>query len=292
MSVMLSTDTPGETAYPATSMQRPSPADVLDFTGASFHLSNSQLWSSPTQQTNKQINAVEVERNQDNNAPVRLNTCIPSSTQPQSGLVLGAQAFRNSMWSFDPSQKDQWKTRVAQLSSSAHCLDSAWVQHDARPDDVQIVTISSVVRNKMLSLLVSLSDHLSVDSTSSLLSLFPSPDLLTKLLNRFVAEHAKEIDTFIHIPTFNPEQEVPELILGMIASAALSSTLMPVHEFGCLLHEAHRELNARLVCCMYDHKSWYTANFQSAHQRQQKRAVTCSYAIACLVHRLRSLEWR
>lgn len=247
MSVMLTADAGEQPITSLDPLQPFSPADVLDFTGESFHFASPQPPINLARSDSQRLDACATVQDLDRNG---IECMTPPVLQPaplQNGIILGAQAFQNSLWSFNPSQKDQWKSKVAQLSESPQSIDAVCSEFDTGSYDAKPVMVTSSTRNKIMSLVLSLSDHFSVDATASLLSLFPSRELLTSLTNRFLASHAREIDTFVHVPTFDPNEQIPELLVGMISSAALTSTLPPVHEFGSLLHEAHRELNARLV---------------------------------------------
>ncbi|KAL2785561.1 hypothetical protein BJX66DRAFT_58108 [Aspergillus keveii] len=225
------------------------PGDVLDFTGESFGL---QEPKSPV------ISEAHLHQNDDSMLSGQsLDQGLigyvkpPTPHQPpptQNGISLGTQAFQESLWTYKPSQQDQWKPMVAKLSQYTQSIDDVFSECSKTSYGPPIVTITSTTRNKIMSLIISLSDQFAVGSTASLLSLFPSEQLLMRVISQFLVNHKTELDTFIHVPTFNLLEQTPELLVGMVASAALSSPLPPVHEFGSFLHEAHRELNARLNC--------------------------------------------
>jgi len=186
----------------------------------------------------------ECERN------VESTATMSQSTKPQNGMDIGVQAYRDSIWCYNPSQKDQWKLKVAQLSNSPNSIDdlASEVQSPLdRSDGPASIAISDDTRNTVTALLISLLDHNSSKEIAYFMSTFPSAELLTIFMNRFLADHAKDIDAYIHVPTFNPNKQTPELLLGMIASAALSCSHLRVHNFGSSLHDAQFELSARLV---------------------------------------------
>jgi len=169
------------------------------------------------------------------------------STKPQNGINIGVQAYKDSIWCYNPSQKDQWKLKVAQLSGSPQSIDDLASEVQSPSDGPTSDAISDATRNTIIALLISLLDHTSSKEIAYFMSQFPSAELLTTLMNRFLANHAKDIDAYIHLPTFNPNQQTLELLLGMIASAALSCSHLRVHNFGSSLHDAQFELSARMV---------------------------------------------
>lgn len=219
--------------------------DVLDFTGQSFDFADFQSpisvqheeQAAPRDHSTKQVGS---NREEDAETP------SPEAEQAQDGISLGAKAFRNSIWQFNPIQGNEWKSHIAQLSQSPPSIDPGSVEKIDASAVPKLITLNSTIRNKMISLMLSLSDN-SVESSASFLSWFPSTGFLTLLINKFLANHIREIDTYIHVPTFNPNEQPAELLLGMISCAALTSSHAPLHEFGTLLHEAHRDLNRRMV---------------------------------------------
>lgn len=175
--------------------------------------------------------------------------CIPADTrapQTQNGITLGVQAFQDSLWSFNPTQKHLWKSQVTQLSGTHQKTDEISKRKSTSCSPLPILVTSST-RNEIMSLILSLLDHKSTEETRSILSSFPSTDLLTCLINQFFKDHMKEPDAFIHVPTFDPQEQIPELLVAMITSAAMSSPHGQVRDFGSLLHDAHQELNGRMV---------------------------------------------
>jgi hypothetical protein len=90
------------------------------------------------------------------------------------------------------------------------------------------------VSDRLLAMLVSVSelkDNLRVPPA------FPSCEALARLFRSFMAWHANQDDTWIHVLTFSLEEVSVELVVVIVAGGALRSPNRPFQKFGLPIHE-------------------------------------------------------
>ncbi|KAI1633842.1 hypothetical protein F4809DRAFT_566635 [Biscogniauxia mediterranea] len=89
-------------------------------------------------------------------------------------------------------------------------------------------------RDRLLIMIVNACDS---EDSSQIAANFPSCTNLCRLARSFLAWHANQDATWIHIPTFNVSEVRIELLAAIIAGGALRSPSRAVQKFGLALHE-------------------------------------------------------
>ncbi|KAJ9130732.1 C6 zinc finger domain containing protein [Pleurostoma richardsiae] len=79
-----------------------------------------------------------------------------------------------------------------------------------------------------------------LDQVTFVVKTFPTPELLDDLIECFFSNHRQQTDSFIHMPTFNPNQQQPELVAGMAAFGATMTDVRSLHKLGFAMQEAVR----------------------------------------------------
>lgn len=69
---------------------------------------------------------------------------------------------------------------------------------------------------------------------------FPSAELLDSLINDFFIQQRLEIDTWIHEPTMQLDQESPEMTLTLAAAGAVLSDVDTIQRLGYAMLEIAR----------------------------------------------------
>lgn len=219
--------------------------DVLDFSGQSFNFA--ELSCLPVSHDY----AGNIAQNSEQNlASVNATHYVACETSMQNGITLGNKEFQPSFWSFDPFQADSGLHSETKHSNIPPNVNETDISSEAKHPQAISIDVSSMDRDHLIALILSLSENSSLQSTVSLMSSFPSTSILAELTNHSLSDHMKRVDNFIHATTFEPSKQFPELWVGVIASAALNSAHPSVRQFGSFLHEAHRALNNKLVCCV------------------------------------------
>ncbi|KAI5920397.1 hypothetical protein F4810DRAFT_702972 [Camillea tinctor] len=104
------------------------------------------------------------------------------------------------------------------------CWDSQFI-----PDGFPQAT-----RDRLLIMLVNVCDS---EDSSQIAANFPSCTNLCRLARAFLAWHANQDASWIHIPTFSVSEVRIELLAAIIAGGALRSPSRAVQKFGLALHE-------------------------------------------------------
>jgi hypothetical protein len=80
-----------------------------------------------------------------------------------------------------------------------------------------------------------------------MLSCFPSLELLNNLTDNYFACVASDTDSWLHAPTFDPNNEIPELLLSVITAGALQPNVTELKPLGLAFWEINFSLGSRLV---------------------------------------------
>ncbi|KAI1338659.1 c6 zinc finger domain-containing protein [Xylariaceae sp. FL0016] len=75
---------------------------------------------------------------------------------------------------------------------------------------------------------------------SIVIKAFPSPEFLNDLIQCFYWNHSRQVDSFIHIPTFRPNHQRAELLCACIATGAIMTDMRSLHKLGFAMQEAAR----------------------------------------------------
>ena len=154
----------------------------------------------------------------------------------RNSINLGTQAFRKSTWQFIPSQQDHAYAEQLNLSLPYKDIDSPEIRLAA---DVSLLNqrLDQSSRDRILAMTLS-----TCESTmfSRVVSSFPSPELLDNLMHQFFSFELSRTDSWIHLPTFRPNGQRPELLGAIVAAGAVLSTVPVVRKLGFAIQESIR----------------------------------------------------
>ncbi|KEF56592.1 uncharacterized protein A1O9_06781 [Exophiala aquamarina CBS 119918] len=151
----------------------------------------------------------------------------------QRAVNAGEQAFRESMWLWDPSMEDNRVAEQIHLTLPGYqSLDD----HQARESDLDL-QLSSMSRDKLLLMILDTCDP---RAQRQVVSRFPSMSFLSCLLADFKARHSRQISPWIHFPTIDLENECEEFLGALICAGAADSRRPEVRKLGFALQEAAR----------------------------------------------------
>jgi hypothetical protein len=69
---------------------------------------------------------------------------------------------------------------------------------------------------------------------------FPSTELLDSLIQDFFARQSEQVDSWIHGPTFHPNEESPDMVGIIAAAGAVKSPIPTIRKLGFALMEVVR----------------------------------------------------
>jgi hypothetical protein len=162
--------------------------------------------------------------------PQKRGSTIPSHNGISSGII----AFKDSLWQYAPTQGNhRGEDQIGMSLPLDELIDQSYYAGCEKlcPD------IRPPTRDRILTTVVEQCDTTVV---RSVIASFPSTEILTISLHQFVLHHREEKDTWIHIPSFDPNQQLPEIFVCMIAAGAMCSPDPAVRRAGHAFQEATR----------------------------------------------------
>ncbi|TVY14421.1 hypothetical protein LARI1_G005836 [Lachnellula arida] len=163
-----------------------------------------------------------------------------------SGMTAGAEAFQKSVWQWKPNQTEHANAEQANLAISHK--DMQWQYLEARlAPDILDQRIEYNSRDKILAMLLSTCEP---GNVPRVVSSFPSAELLDSLMHLFFRSDLHSTDAFIHLPTFRPQYQMPELNGIVVAAGAVLSNVPTIRRLGFAIQESVR--SALIKICESD----------------------------------------
>ena len=176
----------------------------------------------------------------DMHQPMQIPRHVPEAVglgRPQRHVALGAEAYKRSSFSvWHPAQQDHGGAEVENLS-----VPSAV---DGSPETQIVITerclgenLNRAARDELLSMVLRTCKP---ERLHFVFKAFPTPEFLDDLLQSFFFHHYHKVDSFIHIPSFKPNQQAPEFLGAIAAAGAALTNIKSVHKLGFALQDAVR----------------------------------------------------
>ncbi|KAL4914077.1 hypothetical protein BDW62DRAFT_213698 [Aspergillus aurantiobrunneus] len=153
-----------------------------------------------------------------------------------SGIALGAEAYQRSSFSaWQPAREDHAFADQADLSVPKS-IDSP--EASVRSDR-QILSerLSPGSRDLIFGMVLQISQRANL---TRIMKSFPSTELLDSLIQDYFAYQSQQVDSWIHGPTFHPNEESPDMVGVVAAAAAVRSTIPTIRKLGYALVEVVR----------------------------------------------------
>ncbi|KAF4334662.1 transcription factor Pig1p [Fusarium beomiforme] len=163
----------------------------------------------------------------------------PKLIADDSPVALGRAAYKESaLGVWEPSPRDDLNSNIKALSVLGESPQSAIEMAGLEATNCQQFSPLSVsLRDQML--LLSL-DACKPQSKFAIIRAFPSPEILSKLIESFFSHHRVQIDSWLHGPSFEPNQQGPEFILAIVNAGTTFADNKILHSLGFALHEVVR----------------------------------------------------
>ncbi|KAL3471864.1 hypothetical protein BJX99DRAFT_250148 [Aspergillus californicus] len=153
-----------------------------------------------------------------------------------SGIALGAEAYqRSSLSAWKPVREDHAFADQEDLSVPKS-IDSP---ETSLRSDRQILAerLSPGSRDSIFGMVLQTSQRTNL---TRIMKSFPSTELLDSLIQDYFAYQSQQVDSYIHGPTFNPNEERPDMVAVVAAAAAVRSTIPTIRKLGYALMEVVR----------------------------------------------------
>lgn len=160
-----------------------------------------------------------------------------ASGQSEWRVGLGAEAYKRSSFSvWHPAQQDHGGAEVENLS----VLTAA----DGSPETQIAVAerclgedLNRAARDQLLSMILRTCKP---ERLHFVYKAFPTPEFLDDLLQSFFSHHYRRVDSFIHIPSFHPNEQKPEFLGALAGAGATLTNIKSVHKLGFAMQDAVR----------------------------------------------------
>ena len=156
----------------------------------------------------------------------------------KNGVTLSEHAWKTSLWHFKPASHDHGGADQANLLIPMNNL----VEQTAVSEPL-CSPLNQVTRDRILGTVLSTYESSTIDQV---VSNFPSAELLTNLMHKWLEFHRAQASHWLHIASFDPREESPEFLLNMIAAGATLSNVPQINKLSLALLEAARNANANL----------------------------------------------
>ncbi|KAH6876532.1 c6 zinc finger domain-containing protein [Thelonectria olida] len=157
---------------------------------------------------------------------------------PRKHVALGAEAYKRSSLSvWEPRQEDSIAVELEDLSALGTDHGSPETQPPPLNEYCVRDRLSRPARDKFLGMIL---NHCRLERSHFAIKAFPTPEVLDDLLQGFFFHHRRQIDSYIHIPSFRPNELRPELLGGIVASGAVLTDIISVQKLGFAIQETVR----------------------------------------------------
>ncbi|KAJ5642882.1 uncharacterized protein N7484_005389 [Penicillium longicatenatum] len=152
-----------------------------------------------------------------------------------SGIGIGAAAYhRSSLSAWKPLQEDRAFIDHENLSVPK-AIDSPEINLADRQTLCERLSSSS--RDQIFGLVLEISRETNLNR---IMKSFPSTELLDGLIQQFFDNQSRNVDSFIHAPTFRPSAEHASILAALAASGAVHSPIHTIRKLGYALLEVVR----------------------------------------------------
>ncbi|KAL2815813.1 hypothetical protein BDW59DRAFT_177515 [Aspergillus cavernicola] len=153
-----------------------------------------------------------------------------------SGIALGAEAYqRSSLSAWKPAREDHAFADQEDLSVPKS-IDSP---EASATSERQILSerLSPGSRDLIFGMVLQTSQTANL---TRIMKSFPSTQLLDSLIQDYFANQSQQVDSWVHGPTFHPNEESPDIVAVVAAAAAVRSTIPTIRKLGYALMEVVR----------------------------------------------------
>lgn len=181
--------------------------------------------------------------------PARLQPLSRSSSDPGQPAAMCTEAFRNSHWHFRPGTKDYAGADDQNLSLPS---DSGFDSPESRvvpPSSLPHQVLSVAARDRILTMIIR---NANPATLSKAVAYFPSSQLLNNLVHLYLHSPVSRAASFIHVPTFDPNERRAELLAAMAAGGAVLTSNPALIKLGFAIAEVARIAIASLVSLNYE----------------------------------------
>ncbi|KAL4892419.1 hypothetical protein BDV59DRAFT_202561 [Aspergillus ambiguus] len=164
------------------------------------------------------------------------HTDVPDGLETDSGIALGAEAYqRSSLSAWKPGHSDHAFVDEEGLSVPKSIDSPETSLHSKR--QVLSERLSPGSRDLIFGLVLQTS---TTGNLTRIMKSFPSTELLDSLMQHYFEFQSHQIDSWIHGPTFQPNEQDPDMLAAVAAAGAVRSSIPTLRKLGYALMEIAR----------------------------------------------------
>lgn len=164
--------------------------------------------------------------------------------ETDSGIAIGEEAYhRSSLSAWKPAHEDHAFVDQEHLSvpKTVDSPDSAVIENAK----ILSERLSTSSRDLIFGMVLNTTRRSNI---TRIMKSFPSTELLDSLIQQFFKWQQDQVDSWIHGPTFHPNNEEPEILVALAAAGATQSAIPTIRKLGYALMEVIRLRLPGKVC--------------------------------------------
>ncbi|RDW83679.1 putative C6 and C2H2 transcription factor RegA-like [Aspergillus mulundensis] len=155
-----------------------------------------------------------------------------------SGIALGVEAYsRSSLSAWKPGHSDHAFADQNDLSVPKSIDSPEASTYSQSKQQILSERLSPGSRDLIFGMVLQTSQRANL---ARIMKSFPSTELLDSLIQDFFAYQEQQVDSWIHGPTFHPNEENPDMVGIVAAAAAVRSSIPTIRKLGYALMEVVR----------------------------------------------------
>ncbi|XTI82960.1 fungal-specific transcription factor domain-containing protein [Cenococcum geophilum] len=161
----------------------------------------------------------------------------PESTDARKRMALGTEAFQRSPLSrWLPAEQDN---AFAEQHNLSICTNDAESPDKKLKLDRRTLSASldQAARDQILAMVL---EFCGPTNVSQAVTAFPTVELLDDLMQSFFNQHCSQVDSWIHLASFSPNSQRPELLAAMVATGAVYTGIKALQKLGFAIRESVR----------------------------------------------------
>lgn len=161
----------------------------------------------------------------------------PESTDARKRMALGTEAFQKSSLSrWLPAEQDHAFAEQHNLSICMNDADSPDTKLKLNRRALS-ASLDQAARDRILAMVLESCDPANV---ARAVTAFPTVELLDDLMQSFFNQHCSQVDSWIHLASFSPNSQRPELLAAMVATGAVYTGIKALQKLGFAIRESVR----------------------------------------------------
>jgi hypothetical protein len=179
-----------------------------------------------------------------------IHSNLDSTDDADSEIALGVDAFhRSSLSAWKPNHRDHAFAEQENLSVSRSVIENT-EGNSFHGHQMLCERLSTSSRDLIFGMVLYTSQP---GNMTRIIKSFPNTELLDKLIQDYFLFQQQDVCSWIHCPTFQPNNEAPEILAALASAGAALSPISTIRKLGYALMEIARLRIPALVRTFHGH---------------------------------------